>query len=234
MKPQPRRVSSRGPSLAQGLRVNKPTAAFWRGAGLMAAYGASHSWLASQKTKDAVKARVGEQTFNNYFRLAYNAFALPTFCAVLWNVWKHNGGVAYELRGTAKRVVAVVGWLAFGYALWCAWQIRVSRLSGFGPAFKGVTGVNETDAPEGQNPSFADGAPPRGPFAHHRHALNFIVPFIFWAFPRQTRASVGMNLVVTLYAILGSYPTDKRLSARYGRTYKNYQKRVPFLWPKWK
>jgi len=48
----------------------------------------------------------------------------------------------------------------------------------------------------------------------------------------MTTRRLALNLVSSLYLILGSIHEEKRLSAVYGEAYKAYQKSgVPFYWP---
>lgn len=76
-----------------------------------------------------------------------------------------------------------------------------------------------------------DGVPRSGPFSRHRHPLNFIAPIAFWCFSRGSASFIGLNLALTLYSILASYPADAKMRARY-KTFEKYSRRVPLLWPR--
>ena len=206
--------------------------AFWRGFFSMVAYGASHSLLASPGAKQAARRLVGERAFGTYYRVGYNVFVAVTFLWLLLALLKKPGPTVYEARGAAKWAMRLVGFASLLYAGMSAWQVGLGRLSGVGPALRGLAGGSESDPPEGQNPSFAHGAPRGGPFARHRHPLNFIAPTAFWCFSRGSQGFIGLNTALTLYSIVGSYLTDGRMRARYGKAYEKYQARVPFLWPR--
>ena len=207
---------------------------FWRGFASMVLYGAFHSLLSAAPTKKAVERHVGTRAYGTFYRLAYNAFALPTFLWMLYAALKQPGPTIYEARGSVKWFLRTIGTLALLWALWGAWQTGFGRLSGFGPAWRGVAGGHAADPREAQSPGFADGAPRRGPSSVQRHPLNFAIPFIFWCYSRGTQRFIGLNTAITLYSILASYPSDARMKARYGAIYQRYAERVPLLWPKFK
>ena len=197
----------------------------------MSAYGALHSLLASNAFKAPIRRALGERAFNSFFRVGYNAIALGTLFWLLRSALKRPGATVYEARGVAKWTLRLVGMLSLGYAGWSAWQVGPGRLSGLGPLARGLAGGEEKDPPESQNPSFKDGAPKGGPFAWHRHPLNFIAPIAFWCFSRGSASFIGLNSALTLYSILASYPADAKMRARY-KAFEKYSRRVPLLWPR--
>ncbi len=207
-------------------------AAFWRGFLAMSAYGALHSALASAPLKALASRRLGTRAFGNFYRLGYNGVALLSLIWLLRSLLKRPGPTVYEARGTAKWLLRIVGAMGLAYAGWSALQVGPGRLSGLGPAARGLAGLEEKDPPESQNPSFAGGAPRGGPFSRHRHPLNFIAPIIFWCFSRGSQGFVGLNTAMSLYSVLASFPADARLRARYGRAFEKYARRVPLLWPR--
>lgn len=206
--------------------------AFWRGFVSMSLYGALHSLLASNGFKAPIRRVLGERAFNSFFRVGYNVIALGTLIWLLRSALKKPGPTVYEARGAAKWALRVVGLATLAYAGWSAWQVGPGRLSGLGPAARGLVGTEEKDPPESQNPSFKDGAPRGGPFSRQRHPLNFIAPIAFWCFSRGSASFIGLNLALTLYSILASYSADAKMRARYGQTFERYARRVPLLWPR--
>jgi uncharacterized membrane protein len=209
-------------------------AAFWRGFLSMTAYGTFHSLLASSAVKKPIRARIGERAFKSFFRVGYNAVALGTLAWLLAAMLKKPGEEIYHARGVAKWALRAVGALTLLYAGLAALQVGPGRLSGLGPAARGVVGIDEKDPPESQNPTFAKGAPRGGPFSRHRHPLNFIAPIAFWCFSRGSQSFIGLNTALTLYSVLASYSADAKMRARYGKVFERYAVRTPLLWPRWK
>ena len=116
-------------------------------------------------------------------------------------------------------------------------RVRANRLFGGENALNWLNGENEPLPPEGQTPRADELSHDRdinrdGVFALSRNALNFAVIPIFCAWPRMTRNYAAFCAVMTAYCALGSWLTERRMSARYGDDWQRYkQSGVPFLIP---
>ncbi len=72
----------------------------------------------------------------------------------------------------------------------------------------------------------------RGPFRLSRHPLNLAPLPILWFNPRVSTNLLAYNVVSTAYLLLGSMNEERRLEARYGQPYRDYQESsVPFYVP---
>ena len=64
-----------------------------------------------------------------------------------------------------------------------------------------------------------------------RHPLYAAGLFLIWLTPLMTSSVLALNLVLTLYVLVGSRLEDRRLVREFGTDYRDYQRRVPALIP---
>jgi protein-S-isoprenylcysteine O-methyltransferase Ste14 len=120
------------------------------------------------------------------------------------------------------------------WAVAAAYQVGYSEILGIRPFLSLVRGVDTIPPePEAQGPALeGNGMRVRGPFRLSRHPLNLAPLPILWANPRLSTNLLAYNLVSTVYLVLGSVAEERRLLARYGRAYRDYeQSTVPFYLP---
>ena len=202
-----------------------------------ASYFAVHSATASFRAKDAATKLVGERNRNGWFRLAYSGIALISLGALFFAAralpdkkWYHAKGFGLVFTTTLQLIGAIMAFDA-------ARRVRANRLLGGENALNWLGGNDEPMPPEGQTPRADEMSDKRdlekdGVFALSRNALNFAVIPIFCAWPRMTRNYATFCAVMTAYCALGSWLSERRMSARYGADWQNYKKSgVPFLIP---
>ena len=202
-----------------------------------ALYFAGHSATASLRAKDAAANLVGARNRDGWFRLAYSGFALATLGALFLAAralpdrkWYHAKGIGLVATSALQFIGAVMAFDAVR-------RVRANRLLGGENAVNWLKGESKPLPPEGQTPRADELSHDRdierdGVFALSRNALNFAVIPIFCAWPRMTRNYAAFCAVMTSYCVLGSWLTERRMSARYGDDWDKYKKSgVPFLIP---
>ena len=181
-----------------------------------AAYGVLHSLLASTLVKSWFRTRLGPPV-DRFYRLAYNLFAivsfLPIFALLIWR----PGVVLYRL-GFPWIAVLVAGQLVFVGLL--------------------VIGLLQMDPRSFLGLRQLRGAPPApsrlvttGLHQWTRHPLYTAGLFLIWLTPVMTSGVLALNLMLTLYVVVGSRLEERRLVAKFGAPYEDYQRRVPSLFP---
>ena len=202
-----------------------------------ATYFAGHSATASFTAKDKAAQIVGERNRDGWFRLVYSTFALGSLLALFFAArrlpdkrWYHAKGLSLVLTTTLQIIGSLMAFDA-------ARRVRANRLLGGENALNYLAGKNEPMPPEGQTPRADELGDKRdlardGVFALSRNALNFAVIPIFCAWPRMTRNYATFCAVMVSYCAIGSWLTERRMSARYGEDWQKYKSSgVPFLIP---
>lgn len=202
-----------------------------------ASYFAFHSATASFGAKDAAAQIVGERNRNGWFRLIYSIVALGSLGGLFFAARPLPDKKWYRAKGVGLIITTTLQLIGGAMAFDAARRVRTNRLLGGENALQWIDGKDGELPPEGQTPRANELSNHRdlqsdGVFALSRNALNFAVIPIFCAWPRMTRNYATFCAVLTSYCVLGSYLSERRISARYGKDWQDYKKSgVPFLIP---
>lgn len=194
-----------------------------------------HSALASRQAKQAAKKMLGNEAYDNGYRLFYTAQAAFSFLALVRYGARLPSKTIYRLSGPSAWMLRC-GQLAGLVHLFCAAsEVGIARLSGIANVQAKLSGKPALPAPLAQGPEIdASGRlTSSGLYTWSRHPLNFSGLPIFWLTPHMTDKRLIFNLVSTAYFILGSLHEAARLRAGYGASYISYENsNVPFYWPR--
>lgn len=208
-----------------------------------ALYFALHSLLASFAAKRTFERWAGKRTRNGWYRALYCLSSSVGLAALYRFARARPSYEFYHARGTSRLVLMAVQMLGLALAFDSARRMRVLRLLGAQNLEKWAQGEEGEPEPEAQGPppevlaATARGQAPTleraGAFAMSRNALNFAVLPLFWAYPRLNSNYAAFCSVMTLYCILGSWLTERRLHACYGKQWEQYKSSgVPFFLPR--
>ncbi|MCX8086229.1 MAG: hypothetical protein N3C63_04915 [Rhodocyclaceae bacterium] len=181
------------------------------------AYAALHSLLAAQTVKAWVARRW--PTFARGYRLAYNLLALILLLPLVlasyrlpgeW-LWRWTGAWAWLANGLALAALA-------GFLLSTRWY-----------DMKEFLGLRQLSEPADEE--LERGGLTLSPFHRWvRHPWYGFALVILWT--RDMNAPLLLStLAITLYFIVGARLEEKKLVARFGAAYREYQMRVPALLP---
>lgn len=204
---------------------------------MSALYFAGHSATASLFAKDKTAQLVGERNRNGWFRLVYSGLAVSGLVALFFAARRLPDQKWYRAQGWSLVLTTTLQLIGAAMAFDAAWRVRANRLLGGENALQWLDGKDAPLPPEGQTPRAGELSNNRnlekdGVFALSRNALNFAVIPIFCAWPRMTRNYAAFCAVMTSYCVVGSWLSERRMSARYGKDWQNYKKSgVPFLIP---
>jgi methanethiol S-methyltransferase len=184
---------------------------------LWISYCVLHSILASVGIKKRMQTALGK-TYKHY-RLGYTIFAFVTLAGILW----------YQLSMPTIRLykpsflIVILGYLiavtGFGIMLTCIKKYFMS-LSGLRSL------LQETVHPE---------LIISGIHRHVRHPLYFGTFLFIWglAVLAPYLSLIIANAIITIYTVIAIRFEEEKLVAEFGDAYRNYQKSVPKLIPKW-
>jgi len=186
-------------------------------AGLIALFGVQHSVMARQNFKAWLKRFVPADLERSTYVLA------STLClAVLFWQWRPIGPVLWDASDGAVGVglagVSLVGWLI---VVRSTFLIDHAELFGLRQAFGAAAGALQ-DAAEFQTP---------GLYRAVRHPLYLGFLIAFWATPMMTVGHLLFAAGMTLYVLIAIPLEERDLSARFGKQYADYRKRVRALLP---
>jgi protein-S-isoprenylcysteine O-methyltransferase Ste14 len=175
-------------------------------------WGVVHSLLASLQAKEVARRWFGTKGIR-FYRLFYNGFAVASFLPVL--------GVAVL---TPDRIL---------YAVRFPWEILA--IVGLG------AGVLKTGVWEflGLQPFMGNEKPARltiaGLYHYVRHPLYAAGLAIIWLLPHMTVNVLVMNIVLTIYILVGAFFEERKLRHEFGQDYIDYAAVTPMLIPftKW-
>jgi methanethiol S-methyltransferase len=180
------------------------------------AYGILHSLLASSAAKRWLRGLLGPG-IDRFYRLGYNAVAIISFLPVLALLAWRPGPVIYRLHSP--------------------WDVLALAMQALAAALLAV-GLVQTDAWSflGLRQLARQPQPParlitNGLYRWVRHPLYTAGLLILWLTPILTSGLLALNLMLTVYILIGSRLEERRLVAEFGEAYQAYQRRVPSLLP---
>jgi protein-S-isoprenylcysteine O-methyltransferase Ste14 len=71
----------------------------------------------------------------------------------------------------------------------------------------------------------------RGPYRWVRHPLYLFVLVMIWSSPNLTKDRLLFNILWSLWIFVGTLLEERDLVEQFGGTYREYQKKVPMLFP---
>jgi len=202
-----------------------------------ALYFAVHSALSTFGVKNASARLVGQRNSDGFYRLFYSTVAMFGLLWLFLAARRLPDRKIYHAKGAELLATLAIQGCAALMIYGVVKRVRALRLLGAENAFGYFAGKNIEAAPDGQIPPAGEiELPPTfardGALALSRHALNFWVLPLFWAWPRMTRNYAVFCGVTTLYCVLGSFFSELRQRARYGKSWERYQNSgVPFFLP---
>ncbi|HEY1187868.1 MAG TPA: hypothetical protein VGE74_09435 [Gemmata sp.] len=195
-----------------------------------ALFGFAHSALAGATAKAGAVALVGERAADGLYRPVYLAVTALLVAWLIWYVRRQPGRELYRVRPPFAWLMRAGQGLALAFGAWALLHVGLDFMTGW-DGFRAwwEEAPRVPRMPDGQGPVPAGATMAgTGPFAYTRHPLNWFLIPLLWLNPRMTTRLLAFNLVVTVYAVLGSLHVEAHLLDAYGAAYRSYQERVPF------
>ncbi len=190
---------------------------------LFALYGFIHSILASLKVKMFIRKIFGNLIA--FYRLAFNIFAVVGLY-VIWDLAPQPFLQIYILPKPYDYLVLIPQLLSLGGMIWCFKYISFREFAGLNQIdryLKNEYSENELD----ENYTLRI----EGPYKYIRHPIYFF-SIIFLLFRAEMDLFyLTMLISFTAYFYIGSYYEEKKMVRLFGDEYRNYQKKVPRIFP---
>ena len=179
------------------------------------AWGAVHSWLASDPVKRAAQRLIGD-TGQRIYRLAFNVFAGVTLLPILLLARLLPDHALYTVPAPwvllmlAGQVTAIV----------C---LAVALLQTDALHFLGLRQLVQQEPRPTLNT--------RGFYGLVRHPLYMFGLVILWLTPVMTVNVFTLFVLLSLYLFVGAKLEERRLVREFGQEYEEYRRRTPMIVP---
>lgn len=190
---------------------------------LFALFGYVHSMLASEKIKVFIRKNFGKRIA--FYRIGYNLFSVVGLY-LIWDTAPHPSLQIYTLPQPYDYLVLIPQFLALIGMIWCFKYI----------SFRQFTGLNQIDRylkNQYSDDELDENYTLRieGPYKYSRHPIYFF-SIIFLLFRAEMNLFyLTMLIVFTAYFYIGSYYEEKKMVRLFGDDYRNYQKKIPRIFP---
>ena len=179
------------------------------------AWGAVHSWLASQPVKDSAVRMLGERRVRAY-RLAYNAFAFISFLPILVLLRTLPDHPLYSVPAP---------WMFFFLAgqATAALCLLMAMLQTDALHFVGVRQLIGRPRPSELNT--------RGFYSLVRHPLYLFGLLFLWLTPIMSVNLLTLFVMLSIYLFVGASFEERRLRSEFGKQYEDYRQSTPMIIP---
>ena len=190
---------------------------------LFALYGFVHSVAASEKVKILFKKVFGKLIA--FYRFGFNIFAVVGLY-LIWDLAPHPSLQIYKLPPPYDYLVLIPQFISLAGIIWCFKYI----------CFKEFIGLNQIDRylkNEYSDNDLDENYTLRieGPYKYSRHPIYFFSIIILMFRAEMSLFYLTMFISFTAYFYIGSYYEEKKMVRLFGDDYRNYQKKVPRIFP---
>lgn len=201
--------------------MNAPVSTYVGVALAWSAYLALHSAMISITVTDYLRSALGDRF--RFYRLFFNTVAIVTLIPVV----RYSTSVKGEMLCAWDGPLVFVRWMlvALGVAIFVAGSLRYDMLQFFG--------LRQLRAGSAQTLINSSGAlDESGILGLIRHPYYTATILLFWARDIDT-ARLVVNVIVTVYVVIGTWLEERKLVLELGDPYRDYQTRVSMFVP-WK
>ncbi len=178
-----------------------------------------HSVMARWSFEWRLARILPKKYFGPFYLVASGIALLP-----LLLLWQESGYQLLEARGLARYAMRAAFFLAIANVIWV---MSVGLL----PLFRLQAVVDELRHVNRQPASVLI---KEGPFRRIRNPLYFSSLFLIWSYPDLTLDRLLLNVMFSIWVILGTILEERDLAARFGDAYRDYRATAPMLFPRLK
>lgn len=190
---------------------------------LFALYGYVHSILASNRIKIFLKKTFGKLIA--FYRLLFNVFALAGLYFI-WDLAPHPLLQIYKLPPPFDYLVLIPQLISLIGMMWCFKYVCFKEFIGLNQIERYLKNeYSDNDLDENYTLRI------EGPYKYSRHPIYFF-SIIFLLFRAEMDLFyLTMFISFTAYFYIGSHYEEKKMVSLFGDDYRNYQQKVPKIFP---
>ncbi|MAT57439.1 MAG: hypothetical protein CMF23_05655 [Ignavibacteriae bacterium] len=186
-------------------------------------FGVSHTILASNKLKENLVNVIGDKIA--FYRLFYNISSLIILVA-LYEIAPKPNLIIYDLQYPLDIIVFSLQVISIIGFFWASKGIGIMEFLGINQIFRYFDKSYNTNDLDEKSFLKLNGA-----YKYSRHPI-YLFSILFLGFrPTMDLFYLVMFISITLYFYIGSFYEEKKLVEKYGVEYKEYQKKVPRIFP---
>lgn len=186
-------------------------------------FGVSHTILASNKLKENLVNVIGDKIA--FYRLFYNISSLIILVA-LYEIAPKPNLIIYDLQYPLDIIVFSLQVISIIGFFWASKGIGIMEFLGINQIFRYFDKSYNTNDLDEKSFLKLDGA-----YKYSRHPI-YLFSILFLGFrPTMDLFYLILFISITLYFYIGSFYEEKKLVEKYGVEYKEYQKKVPRIFP---
>jgi protein-S-isoprenylcysteine O-methyltransferase Ste14 len=180
-----------------------------------------HSAMIALRVTDYLKARLGDRY--RFYRLVFNGVSIVTLAPLLFYSRQIDAPVLYEWHGPLLWLKLAL--LAVAMGLFTIGALKYDMLS-----FAGIRQLRSGNRHAVMSETGAIDS--TGILSLVRHPWYLAALFFIWSDDaRITMPSLIVDLILTVYVVCGTLLEERKLVIELGDAYRQYQKRVPMLFP---
>lgn len=186
------------------------------------AFCAVHSFLISITVTEFMKVKLKERY--RFYRLFYNFFSIVTIIPVLMYTWSINGEYIFIWSGYMNIVRAAMFAAAGILFIPALLEYDMLQIMGIRQIMSGRSGRALSE-----NGAIKD----TGILGMVRHPFYSAVFLLLWT-GNLTMVFIIVNIILSVYLVIGTILEEHKLVAEFGTEYREYQKKVSMFFPvKW-
>lgn len=159
----------------------------------------------------------------HHYQGALFTVASSAALVILVLLWQNSNQTLMSLQGESRRVVHGIFFASLLGMVWGMRALCSFDMFGIQPI---LAHIRDSDV-------VSMTLTIRGPYRWTRHPLYFFILVMIWSSPDVTTDRLLFNILFTAWIVLGTLLEERDLVAEFGKTYLNYQSKVPMLIP-WK
>ena len=193
---------------------------------LFLVFAVSHSILASHKFKLALTSKLGDKIA--FYRMFYNVSAI-LFFLFIYKVSPKPDYIIYDLSFPFDIIIVVLQIISGIILLWTSKFINMREFLGLTQIKRFSEGTYSTNDLDEKLELRIEGA-----FKYSRHPIYLFSSLFLMLRPTMDFFYLIFLINMLLYFYIGSYFEEKKLVTIFGNDYRQYQKDVPKIFPRFK
>ena len=190
---------------------------------LFALYGFVHSVAASEKVKILFKKVFGKLIA--FYRFGFNVFAVVGLY-LIWDLTPHPSLQIYKLPPPYDYLVLIPQFISLAGIIWCFKYICFKEFIGLNQIERYLRNdYSDNDLDENYTLRI------EGPYKYSRHPIYFFSIIILMFRAEMSLFYLTMFISFTAYFYIGSYYEEKKMVRLFGDDYRDYQQKVPRIFP---
>lgn len=190
---------------------------------LFTLFGIVHSFLASNRVKVIIREKIGK--YIAFYRLFYVVVSFLSLY-LIYEISPRPDVNIYDLKNPFDIIILVPQFLALTGVFWSLKYFCVKEFLGINQVIRLVNKEYDLEELDEHMTLIVE-----GPYKFVRHPLYFFSIIFISARPAMNLFDITFITGIIAYFYIGSFYEEKKLIAKFGGQYIEYQKSVPRLIP---